>query len=284
MPTPSRPWISNERSQSTWLSSAVICAASAVACSDFKPETDTFSDTLPVAPADGPDWSCLKPEGNESPPLPGSAGEDVFYILKLVDLATDLPMAAAEVRACGLTDLGCTQEITGWISANDQGYVTVPLTSNFDGFLEIKKNGWVPYTFRLPPTGLRTMRDFPLAMIAVDSFSELLRAFKLEGNQDLGSIGVRAFDCRGNPAPGVKLSSDAGSIAWYFAGGAPDVMRTTTDKEGLGGFIGSEAGLKFLDAELADGRAIVSDMRIIVRPLWMAAGYLKANPMAPMDE
>jgi hypothetical protein len=279
MPRPSRPCLRNERSQSTWLVTAVICAVNAVGCSDFKPEDDTYVSTLQGAKP--PDWSCLSRQTAGELPLPGVAGENIFYTLELVDLATLDPMTNVEVRACGLTDIGCRNPVTGDepIKDNGAGLVSIPLTSNFDGYLEIVSPTAVPYLFRLPSTGLRTMTDFPLAMISLASFGDLLEAFRLDLTQaqTLGSIGVRAFDCDGDPAPGVELTSNAQGTRWYFSGGVPDLIRETTDLEGLGGFVGSDTGVKDLTAELPNGR-VVSKQKIVVRPSWMAAGYLKANP------
>jgi hypothetical protein len=253
----------------------VVWGASAGACSDYKPASDTYASS-PLAGSEVGDWSCLRPLEAE-PSVPGSSGDPIVYTLQLVDLATQAPVTGATVRACGKFDIECDTPLTSDLMANELGVVNVPLTSNFEGYLEIESPTTVPYIFHLQDTGLRTMSDFPLAMISNDDFIELLAAFQLQDAETSGSIGVRAFDCSGRPAAGVELNSDVGGVRWYFVGGLPNVLRTTTDEDGLGGYVGTQTGVRELTAKLLDGR-IVSSMSIILRPLWMSAGYLKANP------
>jgi hypothetical protein len=237
-------------------------------CSDYKPGTDVRALTTS-------DWSCLK-DTSEPPKTPGSPGNAVIYSLRLVDLATDAPYPDVPVTACGLTDLDCLSPVADNLHTDADGLVNVRLTENFSGYLEINSDAAVPYLFHLPDTGLRTQADYPLAMIAIRSFSVLLGAFSLPTDPSLASIGFRAFDCRGVPAGGVSFHSSAGGQAWYFEAGLPSTTRTQTDVSGLGGFIGSTTGVSTLDAQLPDGR-VITTKSVIVREGWMTAGYLRPN-------
>lgn len=252
----------------SWLPLALLPSVS-WACSEYKPGTDVRSLTAS-------DWSCLR-DTTDPPKTPGSPGNAVIYSLRLVDLATDMPYPDVPVRACGLTDLDCLNPVTDNLHTDADGLVNVRLTENFSGYLEIKSNDAVPYLFHLPDSVLRTQADYPLAMIAIRSFSVLLSAFALPTDpSSLASIGFRAFDCRGVPAAGVSFHSSANGLAWYFDAGLPSTTRTQTDASGLGGFIGSTTGVSTLDAELPDGRVIASKS-VIVREGWMTAGYLRSS-------
>jgi hypothetical protein len=241
------------------------------ACSDYESATDRYMGSL--QPGAGVDWSCLQAAA-EPPRTPGLAGGVIIYSLRLVDLATDEPYADATVRACGLTDIQCDTPITPKLLSDGDGWVNVRLTENFVGYLEIESPRAVPYVFHLPAAGLATKADFPLAMIALESFGALLQAFELPINPALGAIAVRSFDCQGRPAAGVELTSSVAGVPWYFEGGLPNTERLETDDSGLGGFVNSAPGVSLLDAKLSDGRLIESKS-IIVRPSWMTAGYLR---------
>jgi hypothetical protein len=212
---------------------------------------------------------------------PGATGGIIVYSLQLVDLATDEPHANATVRACGLTDVMCDTPVTPTMMTDSEGWVSLRLTQNFVGFLEIVSERAVPYVFYLPSEGLRrTTSDYPLAMIGLESFQGLLATYQLPLDPTLGGIAFRSFDCQGNPARGVELTSDRSGVPWYFDQGLPNTERRQTDESGLGGFVSSEPGLSILEASLPDGRTIES-MSIIVRPSWIAAGYLR--PAAALD-
>jgi hypothetical protein len=251
----------------------LVCAWAATlqACSDYESASDRYTGSL--QPGEGADWSCLQ-STPEPPRTPGLAGGVIIYSLRLVDLATDEPYADATVRACGLTDIQCDTPITPTLSSDDDGWVNVRLTENFVGYLEIESPRAVPYLFHLPAAGLATKADFPLAMIAVESFGALLEAFELPFDPGLGAIAVRSFDCRGRPAAGVDLSLSVAGVSWYFEQGLPTTSRLQTDDSGLGGFVRSVPGVSLLGASLPDGRLIESKS-IIVRPAWMTAGYLR---------
>jgi hypothetical protein len=273
--TPAQHWSDDDGSASrkSAFGLGLLCAWAAAlqACSDYEPASDRYTGSL--QPEAGVDWSCLRATPG---PLrtPGLAGGVIIYSLRLVDLATDEPYTDATVRACGLTDIQCDVPITPTLMSDGDGWVNVRLTENFAGYLEIQSPRAVPYLFHLPATGLATKADFPLAMIAIESFGALLEAFELPFDPALGAIAVRSFDCRGQPAAGVDLASSVAGVPWYFEQGLPTTSRSRTDPSGLGGFVSSAPGVSLLDASLADGRLIESKS-IIVRASWMTAGYLR---------
>ena len=259
-----------------WAGLASACALAA--CSDYKPASDIAS-TGGSLQGIAANWGCLKTAPNQAR-TPGTPGQLIVYSLRLVDLATDQPYADVPVQACGLTDIACDSPVATTTTDAD-GWLNVRLTENFSGYLEIdSRPRAVPYLFHLPEAGLKTMADYPLAMITLESFGALLVALDLPTDPNLAAIGVRAFDCQGMPAAGVKLTSSVGGLPWYFEQGLPNTERVETNVSGLGGFIGTPAGLSQLDAKLPDGRVIAS-RSIIVRGQWMSAGYLRPTGADP---
>lgn len=252
--------------------SVLVCAGLAAGCSDYEPGTDRLPGPLGLSK-----WRCLDSRVKQ-PVLPSSMGDEVTYSLKLVNLSTNEPFPdVVRAQACGLTDVYCTNPSTDWVVADEDGVVHVPLRRNFSGYLVIESPSAVPYIFNLPDTGLTEEPDFPLAMIALESFGGLLQVLGLPFDQmKEGAIGVRAFDCDGKPTEGVVLRTAAGGAPWYFEDGVPSTRRQQTDVDGLGGFIGTRPGLSELQATLPDGdRTVTASMSIIVREGYMTAGYLR---------
>lgn len=252
-----------------------VATGSLTGCTDYKPGSDTFSElgALQGPPGEGePDWSCLR-EAPPPPPPPGVVGETVIYSLQLIDLSTLEPYAQVPVRACGTTDVGCAVPVAD-VTSDEAGWVHLRLREYFEGYLEINSPSAVPYIFYLPQVPLRTMTDDGLLMISRNTYAGLLAAFDLEDDPTLGGIAVRAFDCQGDPAAGVTLTSAADGLGWYFDETLPSVERQETDRTGLGGFIGSKPGVSVLEAKLPDGTSIVR-RNLNVRAGWMTAGYLK---------
>ena len=256
---------------------AALCACLATACTDYKSGSDTLEEEV------GP-WSCLG-DPPEAPPLPDEPGAPAIYGLRLVDLATQQPFPDVTVVACAVTDTDCAAPLTKKIPASEQGFVDIPLYENFVGYLMIESPSAVPYIFHLPDDGLTTDRDFPLAMISLQSFSELGAILGVPIDLAQGAIAGRAFDCDGNLAEGVELSitsevaPGAGDEAtrWYFDGNLPTVRRQTSDRGGLGGFVNVPPGLYQFKATVGDEgeEEEVTVKRILVKSGWMTASYMR---------
>jgi hypothetical protein len=226
-----------------------------------------------------------------SPDPLGIPGRDVTYSVQLVDLATQQLLSNVRLRACGLTDITCDNPVTrdtqaglddGWLVPDPNGWVDIPLTSNFRGYLEIEsipREAYVPYIFHLPEGELRTMREFPIVMISLNSYAMLVNALQIADDVNLGAIGVRTFDCQGKLAAGVVLRNNTGGVPWYFQNGLPNTLRQQTDDEGLGGFLRSQPGLTVSDAILPDGTPITSQS-LIVRKQTMSTVYLRPPQVA----
>lgn len=227
----------------------------------------------PMVPDLGADWSCLGAPIDRTP-APGTPGASVVYSLRLVDLASGEPFTTSTLRVCGLTDIGCNRPLMDQMRPDAEGWVNVPLTANFSGYLEIQSEGAVPYIYLLPDDGIRTMRDYPLVMIGLENFGALLSALRIQYDPTLGAIAVRTFDCQGVPAPGVVLQSSSGGTPFYFENGLPNTARDQTDPDGLGGFIGSVPGVTLFEAELSNGTT-TSTKSMIIRPGWMTTGYMR---------
>jgi len=262
-----------------------LTCAGAVACTEWAPASDSLPEVnetmLQGATGDtlGADWSCLDSEP-EPATAPTPSAASVIYSLALVDLATTAPVTDATVRACGLTDITCAAPASNVITPDDQGWISVPLASNFRGYLEITSPRMVPLIVPLPDGPLRTMRDYPMVLISPESYIALVTALQIQADPTSGGVAARAFDCQGNTAAGVTFSSNTSGVAWYFENGLPNRTRQQTDKDGLGGFAGTSPGVALLGASLLDGTP-VSSRSVFIRGGWITAAYLR--PAAAPD-
>jgi hypothetical protein len=260
------------------LGTFLMGASLALGCTEYEPASDTLPSTTEnplegLPPALGADWSCLG-TAQDRAPAPGMLGAPVVYSLRLVDLATQEPVPDVVVDACALTDITCNAPVASRLTPDAEGWVNVPLTSNFTGYLEIESPGTVPYLFHLPDDGIRTMRDFPLLLIDLESFGALQQALRIQADPTLGAIAMRAFDCQGNPAPGVALQTNSGGVPFYFENGLPNTTRRVTDAAGLAGFIGAVPGVTLLESELANGTT-TSTKSLIIRSSWMTSVFMR---------
>lgn len=206
--------------------------------------------------------------------LPSEPGARVYYGLQLVDLATMMPFPDVTVTACPLIDPMCQTPAAGPMPVAATGFVDVPVYENFVGYLQIESPNAVPYIFHLPDDGLRTDRDFPLAMISRESLAGLSATLRVPIDPTLGAIAVRAFDCDGKPAEGVTFKSEKAGTGWYFDRDFPTLDRKYTDSGGLGGFVNAEPLPTNFEATLSNGE-LITVKRILVRSGWMTAGYMR---------
>jgi hypothetical protein len=246
-----------------------------LACTEFEGGTDELEATTEMLaelpPAAGTDWSCL--DAAPSRAGPATLGAPITYTVRLVDLGTRNPVPGMTVRVCGLTDVDCVMPVADRLLPDADGWLDIPLTEGFAGYLELRSPSTVPTSFYLNE-GLRTMTEYPFVAVTVPTFEGLRAAVGVAGDSSLGAIAVRTFDCQGAPAPGTVLTNNAGGVPFYFANGLPTITRRETDDEGLAGYINSPPGVTLLQSQLADG-TVVDRASLIVRPGWIMTAFMR---------
>lgn len=262
-----------------------LAFASSVAfgCTEFEPGSDTLeivsSQTGSLAPAPtGEDWRCLsRPVQPSSAPVFAGSAPRVIYSMQMVDISSGAIYRSIQVRACSLTDVTCTNPLTGFLSVNEQGRVDIPLFQNFTGYLEITGSDIVPQIFYLnEPLQPQTKPEWPLAMVALASLNPLAQLLGLELEPNTGLIAIRIFDCQAHPAPGVSLSTESrGVIPWYVVGGLPSNTQSQTSSEGLAGFMNVPPGLAVFEAASRNDTTLGGRQSLVVRPGWMSSMYLR---------
>jgi hypothetical protein len=221
-------------------------------------------------------WACLS--STEEPaivPVFSQTAARVVYSIQVVDLSTGQLYPDARVRACGVADINCENPVTDTLPVDAEGWVDMPLFRDFIGFLEITSAEAVPYLFYLTEPITQSTVEFPLGLISLASLGPLVQLIGVPPEAGTGVLAVRSFDCAGNPAPGVRLSSDNDGVRWYFVDGLPTRTGSETAADGLSGLVNVEPGLAVVDLEAPNGSSIRGPQSLVVRPNWLSAAYVR---------
>jgi hypothetical protein len=243
-------------------------------CVELKPGSDESASpnttgelaALPLDPA----WSCL-----EVPPeLPAeSQGPRVIFSMPIVESISQMPPPTLQVRGCSLLDSDCKNPVTDSVGPTEDGIVHVSLPLEFQGFLEIRSDDTAPALFFLHETLRRDTVSAPLPLISATGL-EVLAANNdavLDFEHD-GLVVIRTYDCLGQPAAGIELSSDGDGQGFMFVEGLPRVGAEVTDMSGLGGFMNVPPGFVHVTGtHSANGRTTGAES-LAVRPQWLTFG------------
>jgi hypothetical protein len=110
----------------------------------------------------------------------------------------------------------------------------------------------------------------PLGLVEKALLPMLTAAIGIQQDPARGIVYLRAFDCQGDPAPGVKYSVDKPGVPFYFVAGLPSAAVSETESSGLGGFLNVGEGVTVVNLRLSSAeKEIASPKSLLVRPDWM---------------
>lgn len=251
-------------------------AALALACTEFESGSDSVDVSPLGAGAQGGVWSCLTPNQEPAaPPVFSGTANRVIYSVQVIDLSTGQTYPDAVVRACGIADINCENPVTDRLTVDAEGWVDLPLFQNFIGFLEVESSSAVPYLFYLTDPLSGSLTEYPLAIISRASLAPLVELLGVSLQAGTGVFAARVFDCEGNTASGVALSSDSEGTPWYFADGLPTASTGVTSSDGLGGFVNMQPGLAMVDMTAPGGISIAGPQSVVIRPGWLSAVFVR---------
>lgn len=255
-----------------------------LACTEFEPGTDelapgdSFAEASSGAltPGVGRDWSCIGDLVQEEAGVAratANAGR-LIQSLQVLSLAAGTVPPDVSVRACTVIDVGCAAPVTPDLPLDAQGWVDLPLYEGFDGYLEITGPTLVPaLMFYQYPLSADSRRDTaPLGLVERALLPMLTAAIGTPQDPMLGLLTLRAFDCKGDEAPGVQVSIDKPGVGWYFVSGLPSAAPTETEGSGLGGFLNVPSGITVAQFALTSReREIALPKALVSRPGWMTS-------------
>jgi len=255
-----------------------LLAAAAAACTELAPGSDRLESQIalnrPEAGVDDPRWACL-----DQPPVGAAASvvPSVELALAVVDSISGVPPAGLTARACEKIDVSCAMPVMDSALVAADGRLHLSVHQQFDGYVELTSPSSVPTMYFLN-RGL--MQDSSEVLTTISSAA--LAALAAQGNVTLapalGHLLIRTFDCLGEPASGVALSSSGGGLPFAFVDGLPNVGADITSDSGLGGFVNVPVGLAVLEGRRVEGDRSLGQANVVVRPGWFTYGDVEPLP------
>ncbi|HMJ53302.1 MAG TPA: hypothetical protein VK540_14545 [Polyangiaceae bacterium] len=231
-------------------------------------------------------WGCV---GSVVWPMvpPIAVPEKVTVKLTLSDLLSGDLLSGATARVCGKLDPKCDSPTQTDLRSDDAGVLTVTLNKFFDGYFEIKYSTpelfYVDtiYSFNPPVDADRNIPFIPLVpFTALEVFGAQLNMQPLP---DRGTVIGLAYDCQGNSAEGIKLSSDEAddkTSPFYMVSGIPRLDATQTDKSGQGGIANVAVGARLISGRRASTGELIGTVSVQTRPIWITYTSMLPTPLS----
>jgi hypothetical protein len=262
-----------------WSAGGVVLVGAA-ACTEFAPGDDVLPSSADnflmgdVVP--GEDFRCVTPASvdasNADLVTPVDQTVKLNQPLQFLTLGRGEVPAGAQVHACALADVECTEPLTIDYPLTPEGWVNLPLSQGFNGYIEIRGDTILP-TMLFLGEPLRRPRptDYPIALVERSILPGISGAAGTMQNATTGLLTIRVFDCEDVSASGVRFSQQQEGVRWYYVNGLPSSAAEETGTEGLGGFINTPPGVSIISTTGSTGQPLASRKSVAVRADWMTA-------------
>lgn len=178
---------------------------------------------------------------------PLTSSEPASLQFKLYSYGEPLPVNNLKIKVCKGADLACNSPVSA-DSTYDQGTLTITGLENGTRY-NIRMTGEdalgqpfleAEYYMQRPVVGATVEADklemLPENMVALLAFSA-----DLEWDPTKGLVLTQIFGCDNKPLAGVSIADNMMAFPFYLSSGLPNPDATTTDPEGIAGFINMEA-------------------------------------------
>jgi hypothetical protein len=206
-------------------------------------------------------WSCAK-----HATLTAKSSAKVASEFTLMDAITQKPIVNAAATLCGKLDIQCTSPMAQ-TQPDSSGTVRVETPPSFDGYVDVKADGYDSTMVFLPPS-IESTNLGPInmtSMLATQGLAAQLGKPVLAGK---GRVLTNIAGCDMQSAGGVALAGENmgdQAVGFYSVGGLPSFTATSTDDSGFAGFFNVEPGSITLNAQLETGGR-VGRVAMVVRP------------------
>lgn len=238
------------------------------------PVTETPDAQAPVAQTpdaeeSGP-WSCL---GHVVWPTSGSGTAKVT--MELSDIISSEPVPGVGIQVCHKLDSTCASPLHSNLVSDSSGRVTFSVPMGFTGYAASTSGGIMPfiYFFNPPVTSDREVPSVPmLKTTALATFATLAGGTIMP---DRGHVMARVYNCLGQTAEGIRLSSpesDSATTPFSMIKGAPSTKLSATDGSGNAGLLNLPVGTVTLTGKLENGETMgtVSVVTMVGRMTYLA--------------
>jgi hypothetical protein len=235
-------------------------------------------------PAD-PTWQCLGLPLNPSP-----SNTLITVTLGVFSGTTRRPATSAVVRSCARADVDCANPVAADAPVGRNGFASVLLPQNFDGFFEVRSTDPDPATAFVPELGFLPAREIMRGAVGrgllVFTRGEIGQFTALSGGSfdptapGSGVLITTALNCDHRSAPGVAFAltspgqATAQTRSFYFNQGLPNPNATQTDTSGVFGLTNLLAGTVTVSGSIvASQEPLAPNAAATVRDGWITILY-----------
>jgi hypothetical protein len=205
-----------------------------------------------------PKWGCL---GKVEPRKPGSM---VTIKLQLLDLVSTAPAKNLTVKLCSKYDPPCASPL-GTPKPEADGFYSVTVASDFQGYYDIQGPGYLPSLAFLDPVFDEANSD--ISLIPASAAKSLAAGAGVTLDPDAGLVAARTVDCQSQRTSGVSVSifPSKKETGYYLIGSGISPSATATDSSGNSGFVNVEPGTPTLTATRGQGGAEIGKVTTLIR-------------------
>lgn len=201
--------------------------------------------------------------------------------IAVIDLGTGGPLKGAEIKLCSRSDIGCTTpRKTGLVPDATSGVVGVDVESGFNGYFEATGPSIQSslYVVNPPAVTSRRLETWQVMSPAVFGIMAHTASSSIVIDPMLGHLLVGSRDCFFEPLAGSTFVPDridpkGGTKGYYLVDDLPDTTKTSTSKQGAGGFINMPVGFMIVTTKSETGQTVAT-ANLLVRPGFLTYAIL----------
>ncbi|MGO9834100.1 MAG: carboxypeptidase-like regulatory domain-containing protein [Polyangiaceae bacterium] len=221
----------------------------------------------------GSEWACV---GHVSWPHPASTAVDLS--LSVTDFASHQPISGLSVSVCSGDVPNCSTPVVSGGTTDPTGRIDYTIQNlpdsdglGLSGYWEISQSqvyGTQLLAWGFPLSTARFSHSGSLASQSVTQ--ELFSAIGITQDPSRGMISAQVFDCDGNPAPNVKITTDINDPLVHETYGISGVTtNTVTDSTGIVIFSNVPVGVATLIASpVALGKPSSNEAVLVEAAAW----------------
>ena len=195
-------------------------------------------------------WSCLE---QPEPEKPTSGSYTTTFLVR--DTVSQAPKVGVTARVCRRLDLACSEGISGVMTTDSTGHVSLVVPAAFEGYALFKDPAIATTLYFFDPAVRADLPDLMVSVHTPETAAGIAGLTGVEPSSSLGMALVTTFDCFGAPVAGVRVAAEnvgSGAKTFYIRNGLPATAAVVTDATGYSGIVNAMPGTATFSAWLDD--------------------------------